>query len=163
MNRSGAPAYTWLYCLKYVCFILNRLIPEGLHWRTRMEACTVSTPDIRPMLRFHFRERVYYAIDSDESPGWPSDYNSKRVAYGISSSETVGHAIMTYVLLTKDTKHEIHQSRVRPCTEQSGINKRDGMTSNSASGENSPKDPVFIHSKSENENQQSFSQDSSLV
>jgi hypothetical protein len=31
LNRTGAPAYTWLLCLMYVCFILNFMVSSALN------------------------------------------------------------------------------------------------------------------------------------
>ena len=54
LNTSGAPADCWLLCLKYVCFIFNRMAMESLNWRTPHEQLTGSTPDISMIYRFHF-------------------------------------------------------------------------------------------------------------
>ena len=150
MNRSGAPANTWFLCLKYVCFVLNRVSVAGLHGRSPLEAGTGSTPDISVLLRFHFWQRVYFATDDAENNGFPSG-GTERAARMIGIAESVGHA-MTYELLTEDTNKKIYRSRVRPCTQESGINKRVDLNPDSASGENNKKDPVFIQSKNEKEN-----------
>ena len=54
MECAGSPAYTWLLALLYVCFLLNHTASEGLTWRTSLEQLTGTTPDISPLLRFHW-------------------------------------------------------------------------------------------------------------
>ena len=46
LSRTGVPANTWLLCLLYVCFLLNRLACQSLQWQTPLEALEGSTPDI---------------------------------------------------------------------------------------------------------------------
>ena len=46
MNRSGAPANTWLLCLLYVCLLLNHLASAALHWIPPEQKLTGRTPDI---------------------------------------------------------------------------------------------------------------------
>ena len=60
MERAGSPAYTWLLALLYVCFLLNHVATESLSWRTPLERLTGVTPDISPLLRFHWYQPVYY-------------------------------------------------------------------------------------------------------
>ena len=59
LSHTGAPANTWLLCLLYVCFLLNRLACQSLQWRTPLEALEGSMPDISPLLRFSFWDPVY--------------------------------------------------------------------------------------------------------
>ena len=59
MNTTGAPDYTWLLALQYVCFVGNRTAKESLKWRTPFEALSGSTPDISAILRFKFWEPVF--------------------------------------------------------------------------------------------------------
>jgi hypothetical protein len=46
MNRTGCPAFGWLLCLMYVCFLLNHLAAGVHNWRTGLEVLQGSTPDI---------------------------------------------------------------------------------------------------------------------
>jgi len=73
-----------------------------------MEALTGSTPDISPMLQFHFWEPVYYAI---EDASFPSDSNEK-FGHFVGIAETVGDAL-TFKVLTDDTQKIIYRSAVR--------------------------------------------------
>jgi len=107
MNRVGAPAYTWLLCLLYVLYIMNRTALESLNWRTPLEVLTGSTPDVSPVTRFYFWEPVYYALNE-------GNYKHGTEATGrfVGFSENVGHA-MTYKVLDDKTKKVLHRSRVR--------------------------------------------------
>jgi len=67
LNRTGAPPSTWLLCIMWVCFVMNHLATAQLNYRTPMEALTGQTPDISPLLSFHFWELVYFLDPSDES------------------------------------------------------------------------------------------------
>ena len=60
MNRVGAPAYTWLLCLIYVCFLFNHMANKILGWKTPIKVLTGLTPDINPLLHFYFYEPVLY-------------------------------------------------------------------------------------------------------
>jgi hypothetical protein len=67
LDCSGAPAYTWLLCLMYVCFLLNNTwceVVDDISIRMSMG----STNDISPLLCFHFWEPVYYKFDNSDFP-----------------------------------------------------------------------------------------------
>ena len=119
LNRTGAPAYTWLLCLTYVCFLLNRLACQSLQWRTPLEALDGSTPDISPLLRFSFWDPVYYKLDDSDFPSESTEGRGRWVGV----AEHVGHA-MTYKILTDDTKKVIYRSNVRSALTKSDRNKR---------------------------------------
>ena len=42
MDRTGAPAYTWLLALMYVCYVLNHTAHESLGWNTHSSALQAS-------------------------------------------------------------------------------------------------------------------------
>ena len=119
LSRTGAPANTWLLCLLYVCFLLNRLACQSLQWRTPLEALEGSTPDISPLLRFSFWDPVYYKLDDSDFPSGSTEGRGRWV--GI--AENVGHA-MTYKILTDDTKKVIYRSNVRSALTKEDRNKR---------------------------------------
>ena len=110
MDRSGSPAYTWLLCLLYVCFLLNYTWCAAIQ---DIPICALdgSTPDISPMLRFYWWQPVYYMIDDSD---FPSQSREKR-GHWVGISEHCGHA-MTWKILTDDTQKVIHRSNVRPAT-----------------------------------------------
>jgi hypothetical protein len=74
LDRSGAPAYTWLLCLMYVCFLLNNTWCEAVD-DIPIRMSMGSTNDISPLLCFHFWEPVYYKFDDSD---FPSDSREKR-------------------------------------------------------------------------------------
>ena len=103
MERAGSPAYTWLLALFYVCFLLNHTASKLLNWRTPLERLTGTTPDISPLLRFHWWQPVYYKVDDSN---FPSDTTEKSGRF-VGIAENVGHA-MTYKILTDDTVSYTH-------------------------------------------------------
>ena len=119
LNRTGAPAYTWLLCLVYVCFLLNLMASEVLNWQSPLARLTGSTPDISPLLRFSFWEPVYYKIDDSD---FPSDSTEARGRW-VGVAEHVGH-MMTYKILTDDTRKIIYRSNVRSALTKEDQNKR---------------------------------------
>ena len=68
LDRSGAPAFCWLLALQFACFILNHTAAETLGWITPVQSLTGQTPDISPLLRFHFWEPVYYKAGESSFP-----------------------------------------------------------------------------------------------
>ena len=67
-----------------------------------------STPDISPLLCFHFWEEVYYHHDDSDFPSETTEGHGHFV--GI--AENVGHS-MTFKILTSDTNKVIYRSSVR--------------------------------------------------
>jgi hypothetical protein len=59
MDRTGAPPSTWLLCLQYTCFLLNRTYNSNIS-AVPLTRLTGSTLDISVLLRFHFWQKVYY-------------------------------------------------------------------------------------------------------
>ena len=117
LDRTGAPPNTWLLCLLYVCFLLNHTFCNAING-IPMTALTGQTPDISPLLRFHFWEEVYYKLDDSDFPSESRELKGNIV--GI--AENVGH-LMTYKVLTQDTQKIICRSNLRPV--QPGLmNKR---------------------------------------
>ena len=117
LDRTGAPAYTWLLCLLYVCYLLNHTFNTTING-VPMTRLTGSTVDCSALLRFHFYEEVYYKLD--DSKKFPSD-SPEAIGYMVGISENVGH-VLTYKVLTKDTKKVIHRSELR--STKSAHNKR---------------------------------------
>jgi hypothetical protein len=96
LDHSGAPAYTWLLCLMYVCFLLNNTwfeVVDDIPFHMSMG----STNDISSLLCFHFWEPVYYKLDDSD---FLSDSCEKH-GHFVGISESVGHA-MTFKILTDD-------------------------------------------------------------
>ena len=108
MDRTGAPAYTWLLCLKYVCYLLNHTFNPLLN-AVPLILLTGITVDISALLRFHFWQKVYYMRVDHNFP------STSRESLGriVGISEHVGPAL-TWIILTDDTQKLIYRSQVRP-------------------------------------------------
>jgi hypothetical protein len=107
LDRSGAPAHTWLLCLQYTCYLLNHTYSMSIKM-VPLQALLGNTIDISPLLRFHFWEKVYYKrVDTD----FPSE-SHEAVGNIVGITEHCGHA-MTWKILTIDTKRIIYRSLVR--------------------------------------------------
>jgi hypothetical protein len=113
MNMSGAPPYTWLLCMEYACFVMNRMALGSLDWRTPHERLLGQTPDISMVYRFKFYDRVYFK--RVDSRGEDSDASDESAGRFVGFSETVGHA-MTYKVLDEITNKILYRSRIRLAT-----------------------------------------------
>ena len=118
LDRTAAPAYTWLLCLMYVCFILNVTVSSGNN-NVPLQVATGSMADISPLLRFRFMEPVYYKVDDSD---FPSESRERR-GYFVGFAEHVGH-YMTIKVLTDDTKKVIYRSNVRSALDEADRNLR---------------------------------------
>jgi hypothetical protein len=108
LDRTGAPAYTWLLCLQYVCFLLNHTYNDNIHG-VPLQHLTGDTPDISVLLRFHFWQKVYYKkVDGH----FPSD-SVEDFGHIVGISDHCGHAL-TYKVLNPSTLKVIHRSLLRP-------------------------------------------------
>ena len=108
MDRAGAPAFTWLLCIQYVCYLFNHMWDDSLKGipLTRLLGVTVDTSIL---LRFHFWQQVYY---KKEDYGFPSE-SAEGIGHIVGISEHVGNSL-TWKILTQDTKKVIYRSQVRP-------------------------------------------------
>jgi hypothetical protein len=120
MNRTGCPANLWLLCLLYCAFVLNRMSVPRLQYRTPFEVLNGSTPDISMITRFHFYEEVYY---SEIDPSFGSKKGTERRGWFVGFNEGVGH-LMTFKILTRDTREIIYRSQVRSAVPEDSRNLR---------------------------------------
>ena len=120
MDRVGAPAYTWLLCLTYVCYLLNHTYNETVK-DVPLNRLTGTTVDISPLLRFHFWQKVYF---KKEENTFPSE-SKEGVGHNVGISEHVG-PMMTWKVFTPDTRKVLYRSQIRPYTKQD-INLRAGL------------------------------------
>eukprot|EP00957_Ditylum_brightwellii_P103912 7916934-Ditylum_brightwellii.AAC.1 len=67
MDRTGAPAFLWFFCMRYVVMLLNFTALKSLGWITPHQACFGTTPDISALLQFRFYQPVYFS-DKDSFP-----------------------------------------------------------------------------------------------
>ena len=120
LNRTGAPGYTWLLCIMYILFIMNRMSVASLGGRTPHEKLWGSTPDISMITRFQFWEPIYYSIkDTKAFPSESPELKGRFVGF----SEDVGHP-MTFKVLTDDTQKVIYRSRIRTAMDPKNKNFR---------------------------------------
>jgi hypothetical protein len=119
MDRTGTPAFCWLLCLLYICFLLNSCVSGALKGRTPLFVATGSTNDISPLLAFQWYEPVYYKMDES---GFPSE-SPELTGRFVGISEHVGHA-MTFKVLTDDTHKVIHRSAIRSALDPKERNLR---------------------------------------
>ena len=126
LDRTGAPAYTWLLAISYVCFILNVSSNEALGWKTPHQVLFGQTPDISELFQFEFWEPVYFAtgeqLDSTSKPSFPSSSHEKSGRF-VGFSDTVGDKFC-YKILTDDTQQIIHRSAVRSARNTNKVNRR---------------------------------------
>ena len=126
MDRTGAPAYTWLLAIMYVCYILNHTAHESLGWNTPLYCLTGITTDISSLLQFTFYEPVYYAtadsLKYDGKTPFPSGIGEAKGRF-VGFAESVGD-VLTYKVLTDDTLKVIYRSYVRSALDESERNVR---------------------------------------
>jgi hypothetical protein len=79
LERTGAPSYTWLICLTYVCFVLNFTVSSALSGGVPIQRATGSTNNISPLLRFRFDDSTF-----------PSE-SSEKLGRFVGIAENVGH------------------------------------------------------------------------
>ena len=111
MDHTGAPAFTWLLCLLYVCFLFNHMWDETSR-AIPLTLLVGQTVDISVMLRFHFWQKVYYA---HEASTFPSE-SKEGLGHIVGISEHVGNTF-TWKILTEDTRKVIYRSQICPYNE----------------------------------------------
>jgi hypothetical protein len=125
LDRTGLPAYLWLLCLQYVCFILSNTYSDT-KGGVPLQLLTGSTNDISPLLFFKWYEPVYYKLDDSD---FLSNLKEKRGRW-VGVSEHVSHA-MTFKVLTDDTNKIIYRSNICTATDPSSQNLHETPLNNS--------------------------------
>ena len=110
LDRSGAPAFTWLLCLLYVCYLLNHMFDKTLG-AVPLTLLNGQMPDISPLLRFHFWQKVYFATPKKDKH-YPST-SKEKVGFIVGISEHCGQA-MTWKVYDPETKRVLPRSQCRP-------------------------------------------------
>ena len=96
MNITGAPAYVWTDCVKWIVDCHNVTAHEAIDYRTPYEKRHGSTPDISAYVLFHFWERIYYHSPDNSFP------ESKELpGYFLGIAKNVGDAL-TFVILSQN-------------------------------------------------------------
>ena len=106
LDHTGAPAYCWLLCLIYICFVLNNCYSDNIKG-VQIRMVTGTTNDISPLLSFEFYKPIYYHMDDTPFPSASKEY----CGHWVGISENVGN-FMTYKVLTDDTLRVIHHSNI---------------------------------------------------
>ena len=106
LDHTSAPAYCWLLCLIYVCFVLNNCYSDNIKG-VPLHLGTGTTNDMSPLLCFKFYEPVYYHMDDMPFPSICKECHG----YWVGVSENVGN-FMTFKVLTNDTLKIIHHSNI---------------------------------------------------
>jgi hypothetical protein len=120
LDRSGCPASCWLLCLQYVCTVVNCTACKSLNWEVPLAVLLGITVDVSPLLRFHWYQPVFYAVDDVSFPS----LSHEAMGYFVGISTNMGHHTMTFKVLTEDTHKVIVRSQVRPSDDPSCPNLR---------------------------------------
>jgi hypothetical protein len=118
LDQTGAPAYCWLLCLMYICFVLNNAFSDVIQ-STPLRQAYCTNNDISPLLYFSFYELVYYLVDEATFPSDSKELHGRWVGV----SENVGH-FMTYKILTDNTHRIIHRSNICSVADPNSRNLR---------------------------------------
>jgi hypothetical protein len=109
--------------MQYVCYLLNHMADKTLGDIPPLQVLTGITQDISVLMRFHFYEKVYYAVDDTS---FPSD-TGESVGRFVGIAESVGNA-MTYNILTADTNKILSRSSVRSAARDPSPTRRQNET-----------------------------------
>ena len=126
LDRTGAPAHTWLLCVLHTVRILNILATESLEWKTPFQLLWGQTPDISEFFQFEFWEPVYFATGESLSyaghVSFPSSANEEKGRF-VGLADGVGDKF-TYKVLTDDTNKIIYRSAIRSARDPTTANLR---------------------------------------
>jgi hypothetical protein len=110
LDRTGAPANTWLLALQYVCFLLNHMYNATLQ-AVPLTCLNGVTVDINVLLRFHFWQPVYFKLSESSFPS----KSKEALGHIVGISEHCGHALI-YKVLSSESDVIIYHSLLRPAT-----------------------------------------------
>ena len=102
VDHTSAPAYCWLLCLIYICFVLNNCYSDNIKGHLLVMG---TTNDISPLLCFKFYKPVYYHMDDIPFPSMSKECCS----WWVGISENIGN-FMTFKVLADDTLKVMHPS-----------------------------------------------------
>jgi len=119
MDRTGTPAQYWLLCTLFIVYLSNLMSLPSLNWLTPTEVAFGYKPDISSILHFSWWEPVYYL---DDDGGWPS-HSKEKLGRWVGVAENVGD-VLTWWILTEDTKQVIPRSVVRSALDKNFRNLR---------------------------------------
>ena len=135
LDRTGAPAYTWLLCIMYVCYLLNHTYNDTVKG-IPLTIATGQQVDISPLLNFSFYQKVYYRREENEGGTFPSE-SPELEGYWVGIYENVGHR-MTYKILT-------HTMKVIPRSAIRAADQSRNLRATPLRGEDVPKIVKSVH------------------
>jgi hypothetical protein len=114
VHERQHPANIWLLTGEWIADVMNHTAEKSLQWRPPLEVLTGQTVDISILLCFLFWDVVYVTrYDDTQYKGQVGSNKSSEIrGRFVGFSHHVGHAL-TFKILTDDTRHIIHRSRVR--------------------------------------------------
>jgi hypothetical protein len=118
LDRTGAPPDTWLLCLLYITYLLNRLSVESLGGKSPIEAAYNQKPDVSPLLAFWWYQPVYY---QHYEKGFPSQ-SKEKLGRWVGVAENKGD-LMTFWIMDEQTRHVVARSNVRPVSVEDPNNR----------------------------------------
>ena len=119
MDRTATPPEYWLLCLLYCVYLFNVLSLDSLGLQTPTQVACGYIPDVSPLLHFHWWEPVYYLDDDGQFPS----ATKEKLGRWVGVAENVGD-VLTWFVLTDDTKRVIPRSVVRTATDPTQLNLR---------------------------------------
>jgi len=110
MDRTGTPPELWLLCMLYAIDLHNHLAsPNVDNHQTPIQRAFGFQPDISKFLQFHWWQKVLYLHDNYQFPSGTCEGIGRFVGF----ANHVGD-VLTYHILTDDTKQVIARSTVCP-------------------------------------------------
>ena len=119
MDATGTPPQFWLLCTLYFVYMFNLLSVDSLSNLTPTQVACGYIPDISPILHFRWFDWVYYL---DDDGGFPSQSKEKLGRF-VGVAENIGD-VLTWLILTDDTKRVIPRSAVRSASQTKQNNLR---------------------------------------
>ena len=146
LNKTGAPANSWLLCMSYACYILNHISCKSLNCQIPLTKLYGVTPDISILMMHTFYQSVYYA---SHNQSFPSTSEGKH-AFWVGFGEHVGDAI-THKLLVSSSNKIISRSSVHPADD---IHPNKHLLSDlgESEGSNKPRPLTFVKSHQDLDN-----------
>ena len=109
INRTGAPAHSWLLTLQYVCYILNHISTASLGGQVPLQVLYGVTPDISIILLYTFYQPVFYATHDQH---FPSD-SEEMAGFWVGFAQHCDDSL-THMVLDAETIKIIYRSALRP-------------------------------------------------
>ena len=94
LNRSGAAAKYWLFCMSYVCYLLNHISCESLKGQIPLTKLYGVTPDISIIMMHTFYQSVYYASHNQSFPSTSEEKPAYWVWFGKHVADTITHNLL---------------------------------------------------------------------